>query len=515
MISLQNIIPNIEQRLPPLVAGETHCFVVQSSIWADFFIEHISMQQSTLVLGTADTVERMQRYTSDLLSNKNLHLAEWKHSRWLRPSSLLRSIAQAAAGSKVIVFNVNYRELSAVEQALCNRTFLLRLKNWASANGKLLIFTLQAEIDNPDLREFLNTSARAFGSLHMIYQGQPNWRWLLQYWFRGYTINRWNWELEEQRLPNGGITFEFVNHDNFASDTRRLGEKAPRFICDAGVDEGEFLPSEWQKIVYETDLRDELPQGSDALVILGISSRDKLLQVAERVFQLRKYFGPYLRIIVRERDESLRLQDERILISSGANLVLPSELGTRRVIGVAETTVGFKFTHTLPDNFADIKTSQIMDDVRGYLAPGMFLDKVLTLEKKAERQALDSVLIRAEPGTGLTAHTLVRRFSSRRPGDIISVLQGQVYLYLYGCRESDVSNVLYMNFGIPSDNLFKNEVRIVKHGQIIDARDGLVEDEHAAPSPVLDIQYSSRGESSVTRKVVEKTAPGVRKADFL
>lgn len=515
MISLQHIIPNIEQKLPPLLTGEAHCFVVQSSMWGDFLTQHLCLQETTLVLGSANTLERLQRFTSDLLSNENLRLAEWKHSRWFRKHGVLRSIAQAAAGSKIINIHVNYRELSEIERSVCSREFLLRLKNWAAANGKLLIFTLQAEVDNPDLTAFLNSAARGFTSLHMIYQGQPNWQWNLQYWFRGYAINRWSWELKEELLPNGGVNFQFVTHDNFAADTSRMGEKAPRFVCNTAIDEGEFVPSEWQPIDSNTELRDVLPQGTDAAVLLGITSREQLLNVAARIYELRKYFGPYLRIIARERDESLRLQDERILISSGANLVLPSEISTRRIIGIAETTVGFYYSLTLADSFAEIKNNQLTEEVRGYLMPLAFLSSIYTLEKKAEQQALDSVLIRAEPGTGLTAHSIVRRFSSRRPGDVITVIGDQVYLYLYGCRDSDVSNVLYMNFGIPSDNLFKNEVRLVKHGQIIDLQAQLVTEERLNPSPALDIESGYREDGAITRKVAAKTAPKVRKAEYL
>ena len=228
MISLQKLIHNVEQKLPKLLLGEAHCFVVQSSLWSDVLIEHFCLQKSTLVLSSAASSERMQKRTGDLLSNTNLRLAEWKHSRWFGTEGLVRSIAQASAGCEVIVFNINYRDLNKIERTVCSREFLLRLKNWASTQKKLLVFALQAEVDNPELTQFLNSAARAFTSLHMIYQGQPNWRWTTRYWFTGFAITRWNWELKEELLPNGGLSFHLVERQPFNADAVRMGEKAPR-----------------------------------------------------------------------------------------------------------------------------------------------------------------------------------------------------------------------------------------------------------------------------------------------
>ncbi|WP_194756414.1 BcsE family c-di-GMP-binding protein [Aliidiomarina indica] len=489
--------------------------ITQSSAWIDHLLTLFATQQSTLMLASAEDIQRLERRIPDIDKNSALTLAEWKHFRSFKATRILDAIDRTVQHEKVVVLHLNFQSPGLIEHNLLTDNFFARLQHWAVRNQKLLVVLGLGEIDGRELTAFLETSARRFTSMHFVFQGQPDWRWSVQFWFNGYSLHRWNWDIREVLLDNGNYRFELATHKTERSPGELLGDKAPRFFCDNAIEDGEFLPSEWQRLSATSDFREATRDGADAVFVIGLSNRQELSDIARRTFELRQFAGPYLRILIRARDESLRLQDERFLISAGATLVLPSELSTRSVVSFAETTIGFEYTQSLPETFEDLKTSQLIDDARGYMPPLTFASKARNLQKKAERQALDTILITADVATGLTPLTLVRRFGSRRPGDIITVSHGKVFLFLYGCRETDVGNVLFMSFGIPAASLFKQEKRLARHGQILDACDALEADEKLHPSKDLSLLIQQQQTASKRTEDHEQTPSRVRKASYL
>lgn len=515
MISLQEMFPNITQKLPAMRAEEAHCVITQSSAWIDHLLTLFSMQQPTLLLANANDLQGLERRIPDVEHNQSLTLAEWKHFKRFNATRILDAIHRAVTDQKVVVLHLNFHNPGILENNLLRDNFFSRLQHWAVRHHKLLVVLGLGEIDAANLPAFLDASARRFTSLHFIFQGQPHWRWSVQYWFNGYSLQRWNWDIREIQLDNECHRFELALQENERSPGELLGDKAPRFFCSNAIEDGEFLPSEWKRIAVDSDYREVIKEGTDAVFVIGLRNRQELPEIARRTFELRRFAGPYLRILIRARDESLRLQDERFLISAGATLVLPSELSTRRIVSFAETTIGFVYNHGIAETFEDLRTSQLVDDTRGYIVPLSFAVKARHLQKKAERQALDTILITADVATGLTPLTLIRRFGSRRPGDIITVSHGKVFLFLYGCRETDVGNVLFMSFGIPAASLFKREKRLTQHAQIIDACDALESEEKREASPDLTLLIQKTQTASKRPENDDLTQSRVRKASYL
>lgn len=516
MIALSELIANAEEQIPALQPGETHCLVVQHYLWREQLTEQFAWQQPTLLLANPDDIERVRRHSADVSHHAQLTLAEWKFSKKFKVNHACRDIMRAGKSQAVIVLHIDMSEHNARQQALTSNALLAELKEWCRQQHKVLVIMLKGDLQQSAVTRYLTQTSGQFTSLQAISQGQPDWRWSVLYWFQGYIITRWEWDLREQPLPSGGRRFERVSSHADEPTSSRQGERAPRLFSRTAVRDSDYLPAEWQWLEPNQDIRGQLPAVADSVVVLGLRSHQNLKSIARQVFELRRYAGPYLRILVRELDDSLRLQDERFLINAGATLVLPAELSTRKVISLAETTVGFRFHQSLPETFTELEQRTQPVDFRGYLPPAQFIEQVLELDRKAEKLGLDTVLVRAETGTGLTPVSLIRRFSSRRPGDIISSLGGYIFIFLYGCRETDLGAVLKKNFGIPAENLFRQHTHYTAHIQITDLAEELAEAEQMHPSEDLTSYLFRQQPGNMADTRDNQTAPsGVRKASYL
>ncbi|RUO35995.1 hypothetical protein CWE13_10660 [Aliidiomarina shirensis] len=519
MISLQGMFAGIEQPLPQLHPGETHTFVHENRVWSDYLLAMIAQQSSVVYFTRADDLQRIFRNTPDIRLNQNLVLAEWKAARSVQTNRMLNAIMNTCGKQKTIILALNFISPELLERNFFKNDFFSKLQSWCKKENKLLLLFCLGSPDQSALTSFLDTAARKFSSLHIINQGQPDWSWDVQYWFNGYTVSRWQWDVHEETSATGVVQFSIATHGENEPQAMLTGEKAPRYFCANALEDGEYLPQEWQRFSVDVDVRDMLAPGNDAVVILGLANRNMLVDVARTILQIRQYSGRYVRILVRERDESLRLQDERFLINAGATLVLPHELSTRSFISLAETTIGFRFTQRIPESFEELRTNHLVEDSRGYFPPQEFLQKVVQLESKAEKQGLDTLFLQGSVATGLTPLTVVRRFGSRRQGDMITVIDNEVCLFFYGCRETDLNNVLFTNFGIPANSLFKRETRVSNHSQILEVCEHLLQKERSYPSDDLSMHIYARQASDsgdlATNKASKHDAQQVRKANFL
>lgn len=515
MISLQAMIPNLEQQLPPLRLKEMHCFVVQNAAWSDFLLGHLG-QQPTLLLAPHHFIERMLQRQPMLRDMPTLSCAEWVHRRRVRLAKLIKSIAKQAINHQVIVIQVDCHKAELIEETLRTVGFLQQLKEWTVAENKLVLFSLYSELDNPAIQPLLQGSSSLFTSLHFVNQSYPNWHWTVQYWFDGYRVEQASIHLLEQQTTEGNTIFSYAEQKSERLDntTNLMGDKAPRFYQQEVLAAGESIPAKWQVIELPTDVATLQLRGSDAVFLLSLKQRDNLFALAETVFKLRKVCGKYLRIIIRVRDTFLRFEDKRLLVMAGANLVAPAEMNIRQVINFAELTIGFSYNINQSEQFSTLQRQYHIDDVRGYLHAELFLKHVMAIEHKAESRSVETVLIKAQVAAGITPQILISRFGNRRSGDIISFIGEHLYIYLYSIRTDDLDQILFMRFGLPVQNLFKDELRITEHSQILDICDALAEQESRTPSIDFSAELQTLQERQVSKPVIA-VPDAVRKATFI
>ncbi|MFS9668907.1 BcsE family c-di-GMP-binding protein, partial [Klebsiella pneumoniae] len=74
-----------------------------------------------------------------------------------------------------------------------------------------------------------------------------------------------------------------------------------------------------------------------ATVLFSITQNTQIEQLGRYIHTLRRQRGTALKIIVREQTPSLRATDERLLLSSGASLVIPSSASLSRCLTLIES----------------------------------------------------------------------------------------------------------------------------------------------------------------------------------
>lgn len=74
-----------------------------------------------------------------------------------------------------------------------------------------------------------------------------------------------------------------------------------------------------------------------ATILFSITQNTQIEQLGRYIHTLRRQRGTALKIIVREQTPSLRATDERLLLSSGASLVIPSSASLSRCLTLIES----------------------------------------------------------------------------------------------------------------------------------------------------------------------------------
>ena len=89
-----------------------------------------------------------------------------------------------------------------------------------------------------------------------------------------------------------------------------------------------------------------------ATILFSITQNTQIEQLGRYIHTLRRQRGTALKIIVREQTPSLRATDERLLLSSGASLVIPSSASLSRCLTLTrKRTRTQKFSRHIPEAF--------------------------------------------------------------------------------------------------------------------------------------------------------------------
>jgi hypothetical protein len=103
-----------------------------------------------------------------------------------------------------------------------------------------------------------------------------------------------------------------------------------------------------------------------ATLIFSITQNEQIEQLGRYIHTLRRQRGSALKIVVREQTPSLRATDERLLLSSGANMVIPSGAPLSRCLTLIESVQKQQFTRHIPEDFNTLLTWSQPLKLRGY-----------------------------------------------------------------------------------------------------------------------------------------------------
>lgn len=381
-------------------------------------------------------------------------------------------------------------------------------RDWSEKHGVILLMVLRQKEQDPV--PGLLPASRYLGGLARLKNVYGASVWEIFHWHHPTGVSTAR-SLPVRLTPDGQV--ELVVDDQPLTEAPPAPDDA-RIIALKQV----FLPKEsaatgWE--VIEEDL-ESLPQrlatAVAATVVVPFSPAVSFNRLARCIFALRKLCGPRLKIVIREINSRLRYSQERVVIRLGANIVVPAEVGFSRFLSFTAMVQRQVFPHALPASFEQAVAEAAPDQELGYLAPQDFIQAVSASLERSRVLNLQNVLLRLPLAYGLLPLDALCYCSIKRAGDLCSADDTSVYLFLYGCRESDIDITLDRLFGLPVGELFAGEDRFLAARNIQDAIDDLALRLGAGAFPDLSAELAAmigvqRPERVLRPVVTDKKGP--------
>lgn len=173
-------------------------------------------------------------------------------------------------------------------------------------------------------------------------------------------------------------------------------------------------------------------------IILSFQRNTELRPLAETVHTLRLTLGRRARIVVREKEASLRYQNEALLLRLGTNLVVHRDVAPTRLPLLLDSLRGQIFDRDVDINFDAALASAVPSGLKGYLPPARFVREVESVLSRSSVLSIPCSLVVGTPARDTSPEDVVRRVNMARPGDLVTADHDYCYLFMSGCPEANV-----------------------------------------------------------------------------
>ncbi|WP_145524621.1 cellulose biosynthesis protein BcsE [Yersinia vastinensis] len=228
------------------------------------------------------------------------------------------------------------------------------------------------------------------------------------------------------------------------------------------------LSTHWQLLETNAALAQRAMSAHAATVIFALNQSEHIDEIAHQIHNIRRQRGNAVKIVVREMNASLRYSDERLLLACGANLIVPHVAPLSRFLTMLEGIQGLRFSRHVPEDINALLEALRPLQLKGYLSPVEFSQSVLLLMNNTllpENGKGVLVALRAVPG--LQARQALTLCHLRRYGDVVTVSDNRLLLFLSTCRINDLDTALGHIFRLPVAEAFSNRLVWYQDQEII------------------------------------------------
>lgn len=215
------------------------------------------------------------------------------------------------------------------------------------------------------------------------------------------------------------------------------------------------LSGQWRVFEQRDELLQQARSARAASVIVAIESNEDVELLARQLHDLREHCGVALKVIVREMEPCLRYRDERLLLASGANLIVPCNTTLANFLSLVESAQSQVWRQRVRTDFESLFDRLRPPAQRGLLCPKEFIDLLDQVYEGATGE-LDHQLLRLRPRGDLNVEQYLGQISLRRFGDVACVVEGQFYLFLFACRGDGLEPALGNVCRLPWRDLFSD-----------------------------------------------------------
>ncbi|QTF10454.1 cellulose biosynthesis protein BcsE [Brenneria izadpanahii] len=281
------------------------------------------------------------------------------------------------------------------------------------------------------------------------------------------------------------------------------------YLAEKSVLEGAPALSEnWRVFNENQSIIEQGMSAYAATLIFALHNPRQVENLARQIHRLRRRRGEMLKIVVREMKPALRSSDERLLLACGVNTIVAHTEPLSRFLSRLESVQGQRFTKHIP---ADIEPLLIMTrplNVKGYLPPDRFAQSVKQLMSNTMIPAgSKGLLVALRPVSGLLAAQALTLCSLRRFGDVITISQGRLLLFLFTCRMNELDMALKSIFRLPVDEIFSNRIAWSRDAQVLSAIDLLSADGGGGDIPPINNYVPAGKETPLQKEQIVRRRP--------
>lgn len=241
-----------------------------------------------------------------------------------------------------------------------------------------------------------------------------------------------------------------------------------RVLSNVDVLEGAPALSEhWTLFETNEGMFNEARTSQAATLIFALRRNNQIETIARQIHTLRRLRGSALKIIVRETKASLRATDERLLLGCGANMVIPWNAPLSRCLTLIESVQGQQFNRLVPEDIATLLSMTQPLKLRGFQPWDTFCEAVANMVNNTLLPPHGKgVLVSLRPVPGIRIEQALTLCRPNRVGDIVTIGDNRLLMFLSFCRVNDLDTALNHIFPLPTADIFSNRTVWFEDNQI-------------------------------------------------
>lgn len=363
------------------------------------------------------------------------------------------------------------------------RVWLENIHRWVKYHNCTLLI-VNPGINNDKQFSFLTAEYRSLYGLASLRSQQDIHLYDIAFWCNEKGVSARQQLILEPR----GDGWQLARQEE-ATVQPRSDEK--RILSNVAVLEGAPPLSEyWSLFDNNEALFEEARTTQAATVIFSLTQNNQIENLARQIHSLRRQRGSALKIIVRENIASLRATDERLLLGCGANMVIPWNAPLSRCLTLIESVQGQQFNRYVPEEIATLLTMTQPLKLRGFQTWDIFCDAVGNMMQNTLLPPDGKgVLVALRPVPGIRLEQALTLCRPNRVGDIMTIGDNRLVLFLSFCRVNDLDTALNHIFPLPIADIFSNRMVWFEDSQIaaelVNMRT-LQPEKWSKPLPVID-----------------------------
>ena len=361
------------------------------------------------------------------------------------------------------------------------RKWLENIHNWSKYHN-CAVLVINPGSNNDKQFSFLMAEYRSLDGLASLRSQADIHRYDVAFWCNEKGVSARQQLILEQQ--NG--SWQLAQQEKAAVQPQN-DEK--RILSNVMVLEGAPALSEhWTLFDSNETLFEEARTTQAATIIFSLTQNNQIDAMARQIHTLRRQRGGALKIIVRENNTSLRATDERLLLGCGANMVIPWNAPLSRCLTLVESVQGQQFNRHVPEDISMLLNMTQPLKLRGYQTWDVFCDAVgNTLSNTLLPPEGKGVLVALRPVPGIRVEQALTLCRPNRIGDIMTIGDNRLVLFLSFCRVNDLDTALNHIFPLPISDIFSNRMVWFEDNQmaaeLVQMRE-LVPDQWGKPLPL-------------------------------